>query len=66
MEGEGKGDGRQHRLGYWAGSGILGYRLCWRPSPSEEVRGHWTPTGTEPMDQWMDGFISNRLLARTA
>src|SRR6218665_378299 len=20
-------------LGYWAGSGILGYRPCWRPSP---------------------------------
>src|SRR6218665_3315464 len=22
-------------------------------SPSEEVRGHWTPTGAEPMEQWM-------------
>jgi len=22
--------------------------------PSEEVRGHWTPTGAETMEQWMD------------
>src|SRR6218665_1980549 len=23
-------------------------------SPSEEVRGHWTPMGAEPMEQWID------------
>ena len=28
-----------------------------RNSPSEEVRGHWAPTGTEPMEQWMDGWM---------
>jgi len=21
------------------------------------LRGHWTPTGAEPMEQWMDGWI---------
>ena len=25
-------------------------------SPKEEEMGHWTPTGAEPMDQWMDGW----------
>ncbi len=30
-------------------------------SPSEEVRGHWTPTGAEPMDQWMDGLFEIRI-----
>jgi len=25
-------------------------------SPSEEMREHWTPTGVEPMDQWIDGW----------
>src|SRR6218665_1211784 len=28
--------------------------LCLRMS--EEVRGHWTPTGTEHTDRWMDGW----------
>ena len=28
-------------------------------STSEEVRRHWTPTGAEPMEQWMDGWIEN-------
>ena len=26
-------------------------------SPSEEVKGHWTPMGAEPMEQWMDGML---------
>ena len=25
-----------------------------RNSPSEEVTRYWTPTGTEPMDQWVE------------
>ena len=49
MEGEGKGNGHQHgqkpRI----------------PEPvsiaSEEVKGHWTPTGAEPMEQWMDRWM---------
>ena len=48
MEGEGKGDRHQHgqkpRIPAWN-------------SPSEEVMEHWTPTGAEPMEQWMDGWI---------
>src|SRR6218665_2890151 len=47
MEGEGKGDRHQHgqkpRIPAWN-------------SPSEEVMEHWTPTGAEPMEQWMDGI----------
>src|SRR6218665_1730662 len=27
-----------------------------RNSPSEEVRGHWAPTGAEPMERWMHGW----------
>ena len=30
-----------------------------RNSPSEEVRGHWTSTGTEPMHGSMDGMDCN-------
>jgi len=26
------------------------------------VRGHWTPTGVEPMDQWMDGWKCQKIL----
>src|SRR6218665_916021 len=28
-----------------------------RNSPSEEVRGHWVPTGAELMERWTDGWI---------
>ena len=28
------------------------------------VRGHWTPTGAEPMDQWMDGWMDGLMDGR--
>jgi len=28
------------------------------------VRGHWAPTGTEPMDQWMDGWMDEEFTDR--
>jgi len=52
MEGKGKGNGHQHgrmpripELAQWP-----------RNVPSEEARGHWTPTGAEPMKLWMGGW----------
>jgi len=32
------------------------FLIVWKP-PSEEVKGHWMPTGAEPMERWMDGSI---------
>ena len=29
-----------------------------RNSHSEEVRGHWAPTGAEPMERLMDGWTT--------
>ena len=29
-----------------------------RNSPGEEVRGHWTPTDVEPMEQWMEWTLN--------
>ena len=53
MEGEGKGDGHQHGRKPRIPEPVL---KAWKLTYSEEVRGRWTPTGAEPMDQWMDGY----------
>ena len=52
MEGKGKCDGNQHVRKPRIPEPVL---IVWN-SPSEEVRGQWTPTGAEPMEQWMDGW----------
>jgi len=56
MEGEGKGDGHNNSPGYKSQLNSL-----YRNSPSEEVRGHWTPSGAEPMDQWMDEWMDSAM-----
>jgi len=46
MEDEGKGDGHQHELQPRIPEPVS---TAWN-SPSEEVIGHWTPTGCGPKD----------------
>ena len=54
MEGEGKGDGHQHgRKPRITEPVPIAYKLTY----SDKVRGHRAPTGTEPMEQWMDGWM---------
>jgi len=53
IEGEGKGDGHQHGRKPRIPEPVP---IAWKVTYSEEVSGHWTPTGAEFMQQWMDGW----------
>jgi len=51
MEGKGKGDGHQHARKPKIPEPVP---IAWK---LPLVRRHWTPMGTDPMEQWIDGWL---------